>query len=117
MWPLLLENHRVSERGIWGIASSPAMAMLLLLLHMMNVRHCHASRFFPKIDASFKGKRIFQMQESAALFLLAQEDGSPYEFVGAILFLNELHQVFFATTIHSAVPFLVRKQDYFDAAP
>ncbi|MDR3159680.1 MAG: hypothetical protein LBU11_11910 [Zoogloeaceae bacterium] len=44
--------------------------------------------FGPKIDASFKGKRIFQMQESEALFLLAQEDGSPYECLGSIFFLK-----------------------------
>jgi hypothetical protein len=44
--------------------------------------------FGPKIDASFKGERIFQMQESEALFLLAQEDNSPYESVGFIFFLK-----------------------------
>jgi hypothetical protein len=44
--------------------------------------------FGPKIEVSFKGKRIFQMRESEALFLLAQEDSSPYECFGSILFLK-----------------------------
>jgi hypothetical protein len=44
--------------------------------------------FGPEIEASFKGKRIFQMQESEALFLLAQEDGAPYECLGSIFFLK-----------------------------
>jgi hypothetical protein len=44
--------------------------------------------FGTEIDASFKGKKIFQMQESEALFLLAQEDSSPYECFGSILFLK-----------------------------